>query len=298
MSKLKLEGIFLPNVTPFTYEGVIDEEALRKCVKFWIKGGVSGLVPCGSTGEAPYLSREERMRVIEIVLDEARGKVPVIPGTGSMSTRETIVFTRDARDLGVEAVLVVTPFYFKLSNNEIYAHYRAVLEAVDLPIILYNVPKFTGYSLDPSVVFQLVTKFDNIVGMKDSSGSISQITEIIRLVGKEIPVLAGTADVILSTLMLGGKGAIVAVANVTSKMCVDLYAAFKEKKYGEAGRLQSQISYLNEVLIKKYNQLATIKAALNLLGLPNSYPRRPVLPLDDANKKFVEIALKMYGLVN
>jgi len=213
MSKLKLEGIFPPHITPFTHEGEVDEEALRRCVKFWVKEGVSGLVPCGSNGEAPYLSQEERRRVIEIVLDEGHGKVPVIPGTGSISTRETILLTRDAKDLGADAALVVTPFYFKLSNKEMSGHYWAVIEAVDLPIVIYNMPKFTGLSLDPNVVFQLVSKYDNIVGVKDSSGSIGQITEIIRLVSKKVSVFAGTADVILPTLMLGGKGAIVSVAN-------------------------------------------------------------------------------------
>jgi len=155
MKRFKLEGIFVPHVTPFTRNGEVDEEALRACVRFWIEGGLSGLVPCGSNGEAPYLSREERRKVIQTVLDEVNGKVPVIAGTGSMSTRETIALTKDAEDLGVDAALVVTPFYFKVSNREIYEHYRAVLEAVDLPIILYSVPKFTGISLEPNVISQL-----------------------------------------------------------------------------------------------------------------------------------------------
>jgi len=132
----------VPNITPFTSRGEIDEEALRACVRFWVKGGAYGLVPCGSSGEAPYLSRQERNKVIGIVLDEVNGKVPVVAGTGSVSTRETIVFTRDAKDLGVDAALVVTPFYFKLSDREVREHYRTLLEAVDLPypsIIIHKV---------------------------------------------------------------------------------------------------------------------------------------------------------------
>ncbi len=289
-----LEGIFPPHVTPFTSEGEVDESALRKCVKFWVESGVSGLIPCGSNGEAPYLSREERRRVIEVVLDEVNGKVPVIPGTGSMSTRETILLTRDAKELGADAALVVTPFYFKLSSRELYQHYKVVTEAVDLPIVVYNVPKFTGYSLEPNVVLQLVSKCENVVGIKDSSGSVGQITEIIRLVGKRISVLAGTADLILSTLMLGGKGAVVAVANFAPELCADLHRAFKEGKYEEASRLQLQISYLNETLVKKYNQLSAIKAAINMLGLPAGYPRRPALPLDEEGKNFIRKALKTH----
>jgi 4-hydroxy-tetrahydrodipicolinate synthase len=121
MRKMKLNGMFVPNITPFSRNGELDSTALRTCVRFWLKGGVSGLVPCGSNGEAPYLSREERMKVIETVMDEVNGKVSVVAGTGSVSTKETILFTKDAKDLGVDAALVVTPFYFKLSNREIRA---------------------------------------------------------------------------------------------------------------------------------------------------------------------------------
>ncbi len=294
MLKLKLEGIFPPHITPFTRDGEVDEEALRTCIKFWVEGDVSGLVPCGSNGEAPYLSREERKQVIETVIDEVNGKVPVIAGTGSMSTRETISLTKDAKDLGADAALVVTPFYFKLSNKEIYEHYKVVIEAVDMPIIIYNVPKFTGFSLDPSVIFQLVSEYENVIGVKDSSGSISQITEIIRLVGNKISVLAGTADVVLPTLMLGGKGAIVAVANIAPKMCVNLHKAFKEGNYQEASKIQLQIYHLNEVLVKKHNQLSAIKEALNILGLSGGYPRRPALPLNEEGKEEIKKALETY----
>jgi 4-hydroxy-tetrahydrodipicolinate synthase len=280
-----LRGMFVPHVTPFTGEGEVDEEALRTCVRFWVRGGVSGLVPCGSNGEAPYLSREERKRVIEIVVDEVNGKVPVIAGTGSMSTRETILLTREAKDLGVDAGLVVTPFYFKLSNREMAAHYRAVLEAVDLPIILYSVPKFTGFSLEPAVICELAAEHSNVVGVKDSGGNLGTITETIRLVGNRISVLAGTADLVLSTLMLGGCGAVVAVANVFPRLCTDLYEGFKKGHYEKASWLQRQISYLNEVLVKKYNQLSAIKEAMKIQGLPAGCPRMPVLPLEDAAKR-------------
>ena len=293
MQRIRLDGIFVPNVTPFTREGELDEEALRTCVRFWVNGGVSGLIPCGSNGEAPYLSREERRKVIETVVDEANGKVQVIAGTGSMSTWETIQFTRDAKDIGVDAALVVTPYYFKLSNKEMYEHYRAILEAVDLPIILYSVPKFTGYDLDLTVISQLASKYENVVGVKDSGGSIGRITEIIRLVDEKISVLAGTADVTLSTLMLGGKGSVIAVANVIPKMCSNLYKAFRKSNYDEASRLQQHISFLNEVLVKRYNQLSAIKEALAFLGLPGGYPRRPALPMEDEEKKDIENVLKI-----
>jgi 4-hydroxy-tetrahydrodipicolinate synthase len=288
MRKAKLIGMFVPIVTPFSRDGELDLATLRTCLRFWLKCGVSGFVPCGSNGEAPFLSREERMRVIQTVMDEVNGKVPVVAGTGSMSTRETILFTRDAKDLGVDAALVVAPFYFKPSNREIYEHYKAVLEAVDIPIVLYSVPKFTGFSLEPTVIAQLASEYGNVVGVKDSGGNLGIITETIRVVGDKVSVLAGTADLALSTLMLGGNGAVLAVANVFPRMCSELYGVFLKGDYEEARNLQRSISFINEVLVKRYNQLSAIKEALNVLGLPVGNPRKPALPLGEAEKKEVE----------
>jgi len=285
VQKERLEGIFVPHVTPFTKNGELDKNSLKTCVQYWLQSGVSGLVSCGSNGEAPYLSRRERMAVIETVVNEVNGKAIVIAGTGSMSTQETIAYTKDAEDIGVDAALVVTPFYFKLSNREILEHYRALVNSVDLPIILYNVPKFTNYSLEPNIICQLASEFDNIIGVKDSSGNIGTITEIIRLVGDKVSVLAGTAEVFLPTLMMGGTGAVIAVANVFPKMCKNLYEAFKKGNIGEANKLQKQIAYVNEVLVKKYNQLSAIKEALNIIGLPAGYPRMPALPLETKEKE-------------
>lgn len=293
MRRISLDGIFVPHVTPFTPDGHLDKEALRTCVRFWINGRISGLVPCGSNGEAPYLSRAERGEVIETVIDEVKGKVKVIAGTGTMSTRETILFTRDAKDLGVDAALVVTPFYFKLSNKEMYEHYTALLEAVDLPLILYSVPKFTGFSLEPTVISQLVSEYENVVGVKDSSGSIGLTAQIIRSVGDEISVLAGAADVTLPTLMMGGRGAVIAVANVFPAMCSSLYEAFGRGDYEKASNLQRRLSHLNEILVRNHNQLSAIKEALRLQGLPGGYPRRPALPLENAEKIDVENVLKV-----
>jgi len=293
MPRLVLNGIFVPHVTPFTREGELDLKALRACARFWLESVVSGLVPCGSNGEAPYLSRQERIKVIETVVDEVNGKIPVVAGTGSMSTKETITFTKDAKDLGADAALIVTPFYFKPTNREMQEHYRTISEAVDLPIVVYNVPKFTGFSLETAFIHQLVSENEKIIGLKDSSGNIGAITEIIRLVGDKISVLAGTADVALPTFLLEGKGAIIAVANVFPKLCSQLYETFKNGKYEEAKTLQKRISFANEVLVKRYNQLSAIKEALRLQGLPGGYSRKPALPLDSEEKKAVQNLLKI-----
>jgi len=292
MAKLVLDGIFVPHVTPFTRGGQLDVEALKTCVSFWLQGGVSGLVPCGSNGEAPYLSRQERKKVIKTVVDEANGKVPVVAGTGSMSTRETVEFTKDAADLGVDAALVVTPFYFRLTNREIHEHYRTVSEAVDLPIVVYNVPKFTGFSLEPASIQKLASENQSIIGVKDSSGSIGTIAEIARLVGDRLSVLAGTADIALPALLAGGTGAVIAVANVFPALCSRLYKAFKNGRYEEASRLQNRITFANEVLVRRFNQLSAIKEAMRLKGMPGGYPRRPALPLTAEEKSSVEALLK------
>ena len=286
-----MDGIFVPGTTPFTRIGRLDVKALRACVRFWLEGEVSGLVPCGSNGEAPYLSRLERTKVIETVMDEVNGKVPVLAGTGSMSTQETITLTRDAADLGVDAALVVTPFYFKLSNKEIYEHYRAVSESVDIPIVIYNVPKFTGVSLEPTFVCKLAAGNEKIIGVKDSSGNIGTITETVRLTGDKFSVLAGTADVTLPALLSGGRGAVIAVGNVFPTLCSRLYTAFKNKLYEEASRLQNRISFANEVLVKRFNQISAIKEAMRIEGVAGGYPRRPALPLDSEERKTIESLL-------
>lgn len=288
MGIVTLDGIFVPHITPFNGDGSIDEEALRRCVNFWVGGGLSGLVPCGSNGEAPYLSREERKRIIRIVLEEVKEDICVIAGTGTTSTNETIQLTRDAKDLGVDAALVVTPFYYKPSNRELYEHYRSILEAVDLPIVLYSVPKFTGFHLDTSVIASLVSEYSGIVGIKDSGGDVGRITETFRLVGDKISVLAGTTDLTLPTLMIGGKGAVIAIANVLPKMCSQLYQAYRNDVKVEAVKLQQLLSYYNEILVKRHNQLAAIKEALVLRGLPAGYPRRPTLPLEPEAKNEIK----------
>lgn len=286
--KGKIKGIIVPHITPFTGKGEINLQALHTCVRFWIENDVNGLMPCGSNGEAPYLAREERRKIIGTVLEEAKNSATVVAGTGAPSTWETIQLTKDAADLGADAAVVVTPYYFKLSNRELIEHYKAVLEAVDLPIILYGVPKFTGYGLELPVIAELAREYSHVVGIKDSSGSIAAITETIRLVGNKIAVLAGTADVVLPTLALGGKGAVIAVANAFPKLCTSLYKAFKKGNCQKAVELQRAITHINEVLVKKYNQLSAIKEAMQILGLPAGYPRKPALPLEEAEKAEVK----------
>ena len=292
----KFEGIMPPHITPFSKSGDVDEPALHRIIHFWLDSGVSGLVSCGSNGEAPCMTREERRKVIEIAVEEADGKVPVIAGTGVPGTRETIMLTQDAKDVGVDAVLVATPYFFKPSNEELIEHYRAILKAVDIPLILYNVPKFTGYNLEPSVVVKLVDEHSQIVGVKDSSGSIGQVSDIIRQVGDKISVMAGTGDFVLATLMMGGHGGILAVANVAPRLCVDIYDYFRKGETEKAKDAQMKVLYLNDILVKRYNQISSIKEALNQLGQPAGYPRLPSIPLKEEARQNIQKALSFLHL--
>jgi len=294
---VNLEGVFVPNVTPFNRHGEIDRSALRDLVDYWLEAGVSGLVVNASTGEAPLLSREDRRTLLRLVIDRVNGRTRVIAGTGAAGTRETIELTRDARDYGADAALVVAPFFFTPSEEELFQHYASLLASVDMPVILYNVPKFTGYSVDPRVIERIVFECDNLVGVKDSSGSPGTMAEIIRLVGDKVSVLSGSADMVLPTLALGGRGAIVAVANVIPETCVSLYNAYRRGDLEEAGRLQLRASLVNKVLVREHSQVAAIKAALNFMGRPAGFPRRPLRPLSPREEQEVFEALKLIALL-
>jgi 4-hydroxy-tetrahydrodipicolinate synthase len=288
----KPRGIILPHITPFTKNGDIDEKALRENVDFWLAAGVHGLATCASNGEAAYMSIEERLRVISIVMDQSNGKVPIIAGTGAPGTREAIAQTKAVRDLGVDAALVVTPYFLSPKQEEILQYYEDIVEAVDLPIILYNVPKFTAVNMEPWVVSRLA-EHENVVGVKDSSGDMKQMQSLLNLVGEKISVLSGVGNLIFPNLASGGQGGIVAVANVVPSKCVEIYKCMLSTDFKTANRNQGQIVDLNDFLTRQYG-VPAIKAALNLLGHPGGYPRRPLLPLSE--KKTQELNNILEGL--
>ena len=295
---LKLEGILVPHVTPFRDDDEVDEEALRELVRFFVESGLHGLVPLGSNGEFPSLSFEERLRVLSIVVDEVNGRIPVISGTGAPATVEVIRFAKAASDLGVDGFLVAPPFYFTPSDREVASYYSKIASEVDAPIVLYSVPKFVGYHLSLDVVERLALEHSNVVGIKDSGGLVSRFAELIRRVGTRISVLAGTGDMILPALSLGARGAIVAIANVAPRHCVELYEEFRRGNLERARELQIRLNYLNEVIVKKYNQLSAIKTAMNLLGLRAGKPRHPYAPLGEREVGEVSRVLREVGVLH
>ncbi|RLF84157.1 4-hydroxy-tetrahydrodipicolinate synthase [Thermococci archaeon] len=289
------EGVFVPHITPFDEEEKINEEMLRELVHYFADAKLNGLVTLGSNGEFPYLSFEEKLKVLKIVREES--SLPIIAGVAENSTRETIKLAKEAWDIGVDGLLIAPPYYFKPNVRELFAHYSRIAYEVEAPILLYNVPKFTTINIDIDVVEKLVEEHSNIVGIKDSGGSIGRLAELIRRVGGKISILAGTADLMYPSWILGAHGAVVAVANVAPRLCVELYNAFREQRYQRARRLQLMINYLNEVVVKKYNQISAIKEAMRMCGLEVGYPRMPALPLDEKALEDIEKTLIEIGLI-
>ncbi len=292
MGKLNLEGVYVPNVTPFDAEGEIQFEALGELIEYWVNAGVSGVVANASTGESPYLNRDELTEVLTFVIDQVDGRAQVIAGTGAAATRETIELTRDAKNAGAEAALITTPWFFRPTEEEIHRHYATVLSRVDLPVILYNVPKFTGYSVAPKTIARIAEDCSGLAGVKDSSASPGNMAEIIRLCDDRVACLSGAADMFLPALSLGGRGAVLAIANVVPGTCVELHQAFKKGDIATAGKRQRTASHVNNVLVASNPQVAAIKGALNRMGYKAGTPRPPLGPLTEAQEKSAAEALK------
>ena len=290
---MKPTGIYVPNVTPFNAKGEIMYDKLGELLEFWIDGGISGVIANASTGEAPYLSRDERVKIIEYLIEKADGRINVFAGTGATSLWQSIELTRDALNAGAQAALVTTPFFFKPTGDEIAQYFIELMDAVDIPVILYNVPKFTGYSVAPKVVAKVADECSNLVAMKDSSNNPGNMADVISLCGDKINALSGAADMILPTLMLGGKGAIVAIGNVAPRTCVNIFDAHGKSDVKAAGDNQLRASFVNKVVVRDYPQIPAIKAAINQMGLPAGHPRKPLtaLPEETARKIKAELGL-------
>jgi 4-hydroxy-tetrahydrodipicolinate synthase len=270
----KLGGVIPALVTPFTDDGKkVDEERLRRLISHLMGLGVTGLVPCGTTGEFQNISEQERRHVVEIAIDEANGRIPVIAGTGASGTDLAIEKTKHAKDAGADAVVIVTPYYHKPANRGLYEHYRKIAEAVDIPIVLYNIPQATGVTLPWQIVEDLVD-IPNIVGLKDSSGELRYIFTVLEKVGDRLPVMCGHDEVVLSALAAGCAGVILASANVFPDYHLKILKAVQEGKLDEARRTQLAIQKMSRFMAKS-GPVAT-KAALNMIGIPVGPVRLPL----------------------
>jgi len=275
-------------VTPFDRQGNLDEEGLRRLVRFQIEEGIDGLVPVGTTGECATLSYEEHERVIKIVVEEAKGRVPVIAGTGSNSTREALMLTQFAKEVKADAALLVVPYYNRPPQEGMYRHFKEVAEKVDLPQILYNVPSRTGVNLLPQTVARLA-EVRNIVGIKEAS-TVDQVSEIIELTrGKDFVVFSGNDNQTLPILALGGVGVISVASNVAPKLVAEMVRAFRRGDLEGARELHYRLSPLFKALFLETNP-APVKAALEMMDLPAGAPR---LPLTEVSQQTREVLRKV-----
>ena len=276
------QGAIVATVTPFR-DGKVDAAALRRLVEFQIRSGTDGIVPCGTTGESATLSFEEHERVIEIVLRAADGRVPVIAGTGSNNTKEAIVLTRYARKAGADAALVITPYYNKPTQKGLVAHFTAVAESADIPVILYNVPGRTGVNMAPETVARLA-EIENIVGVKEASGNLAQICDILRMTPKDFCVLSGDDGLYYPMLALGAKGVISVVSNVAPKEMADLYDAFAAGETGKARDIHFRLWPLMQALFIETNPIPA-KTALAMMGKIREEFRLPLCAMSAGNRK-------------
>ncbi len=285
------EGTFTALVTPFTQDGKrIDEKALRRLVDFQIEKGVNGLVPTGTTGESPTLSHEETLEVIRIVVDQAKGRIPVIAGTGSNWTEKTIHLTREAKELGADASLQVAPYYNRPTPEGFLRHFTAIADAVDLPMIIYNIPGRTGQNIPNPTMLELA-RHRNIVGVKEASGSIPQMMELIAARPAGFSVLSGDDNLVLPLMALGGNGVVSVASNIAPERMVEFVQAALKGDYAKARRMHYELLPLFKGIFLETNPIP-IKAALAMKGMLQESYRLPMCPMGEANRKALAAILK------
>lgn len=293
--KKSFQGSIVAMVTPFR-DGKVDEAKIRELVEFHVKNGTHAIVPCGTTGESPTLSHEEHKKVVEVTIQAAAGRVPVIAGTGSNSTAEAIELTAHAKKAGADGVLMVCPYYNKPTQKGLVAHYRAIAEAVDIPIILYNIPGRTGINMLPETVATLA-ELPNIVGIKEASGSLEQMTEVIYLCGERITVVSGDDTLTLPLMSVGGKGVISVIANILPKESAEMANAALNGDWKRAKELHMRMFPLCKAMFYETNPIP-VKTAMQLLGRLNGELRLPLVPMSEANRDKLGKALRDYGLLS
>jgi 4-hydroxy-tetrahydrodipicolinate synthase len=288
------KGSIVAIVTPFR-NGAFDEKAYADLIEWHIAQGTHGIVPCGTTGEAPTLTVTEHARVIEVAVTVVNGRIPVIAGTGANATHEAIALTKQAKKLGADGALLITPYYNKPSQEGLYRHFKAVAEAVDIPIVPYNVPGRTAVNMLPSTVARLM-EFPNIVALKEATGDMKQVGEIIRLCGSRLAVLSGDDFTNLPLYALGGAGAISVTANIAPKDVADVFNAWERGDIAAARNLHYKLEPLTSVMFIETNPIP-VKTAVAMMGKCSEEFRLPLCELSAANREKLQGALKAAGLI-
>ncbi len=287
-------GSIVAIVTPFR-NGKVDEKALGNLIEWHIKEGTNAIVPCGTTGESATLDYKEHFRVIEFTVKAVNGRVPVIAGTGANATDETIMITKAAKKSGADAALLVSPYYNKPTQEGLYRHYKAVAEAARIPIVLYNVPGRTAVNMLPSTVARLA-EIKNIVGIKEATGDMKQVSEIIRLCGDRIDVISGDDFTTLPLMALGGQGVISVSANVAPKLVSQMCALWEQGRHDEARAIHYRLEPLNASMFIETNPIP-VKTALAMMGRIKEEFRLPLCEMAPANREKLKAVLKGMKLV-
>ncbi len=289
------EGSITALITPFK-NGSVDEESFRKIVNWQIEEGTEALVPCGTTGESPTLSHEEHRRVVEICIEETAGRVPVIAGTGSNSTAECIELTRHAKDAGADAALIVTPYYNKPTQAGLHAHYKAVNDAVDIPIIIYNIPPRSVIDMTVETMAELA-KLPNIRGVKDATSDLNRPILTALAAGPDFIQLSGEDGTAVPFLAAGGQGCISVTANIAPRQCYEMQRAWRDGDIARTLAMQSRLMPVHSALFCESSP-GPVKYAAELLGICGRETRQPLTEIADSSKEAVSGALRSAGLLN
>lgn len=294
MTVFKGAGVAI--VTPFHKDGSINFEKFANLIEFQVNNGTDAIIVCGTTGEASTMTHEEHLSAIEFCIKQVAGRIPVVAGTGSNCTETAIYLSKEAERMGADGLLVVSPYYNKATQNGLYTHFKAIADSVKIPVILYNIQGRTGVNIAPETIVRLWKDVDNIVGVKEASGNISQVAKILQLANGEIDVYSGNDDQIVPILSLGGKGVISVLSNVapyeTHRMC-QLYF---DGDVVESAKEQLRAIPLCDALFCEVNPIP-VKAALNMMGYEAGPLRLPLTEMEDAHKEVLRKAMVEYGIL-
>ncbi len=291
------KGAGVAIVTPFTQTGEVDYTRFAEQIEYQIANGTDAIIVCGTTGESSTLTHEEHIEVIKFCVDTVAKRIPVVAGTGSNCTDTAIFLSKEAQAVGVDGLLVVTPYYNKATQKGLFEHFKIVAESVDLPIILYNIPGRTGgVNISPETVVRLCQEVPNIVGVKDATGNISQVAKLMSISDGCVDLYSGNDDQIVPLLSLGGIGVISVLSNVAPKNTHDLCAFYAEGRVEESRKLQLDAIELIDALFCEVNPIP-VKKALELTGRDSGVLRRPLTEMEEAHAAQLKVAMEAYGIL-
>lgn len=292
----ELRGVIPALVTPFKQDGQLAEDSLRKITNYVLENGVHAIMTTGGNGEFPHLLREERERVARIVVEVVKGQVPIIACTAACSTMEAILLTKDAEEAGADAAILIPPYYFPLNEESLYEYFVEVVANVNLPLVIYNNPFYTGNNLSPALIAKLAT-LDGIIGLKQSNSDLGQLVEVIRLAANKFPVLTGIDSQFYPSLCAGSTGIFSTAACIVPRQMVELFNAFTKGDHKTALSIHNKLQNLNRFLDYDPGYVQPCKEAMEMLGLPAGPARKPLLPLNEQQKTQIRQTLVDLGLL-